>query len=166
MFTDADWEQFAAENGTPELTAATVLGRELWSFVSEPTSREFYRILARKTRESGKLVSVPFRCDGPDCRRYMRMFIQPVAGNGLEFRSVLEREEKRERLALFDPQAPRSNQVLHICAWCKRVKLTDWTEAEYAVEQLRLFDEVHLPTLSHSICPNCEAGLESKIAAI
>jgi hypothetical protein len=161
---DENWVAFAAENGLPSLTAEAVRGKVLWDFISERTTREFYVILAQKARKSGKMISVPFRCDGPECRRFMRMVILPVRDDGLEFRSVLVREEARRRAALFDPQAPRSDELIPVCAWCKKVKAWDWMEVEQAVEELRLFEETRLPAITHGICPECRAALELKLA--
>jgi hypothetical protein len=143
------------ENGLPRLNAEAVIGRRLWDFISETTTRHFYQLLAKKARASGKVVSVPFRCDEPGQRRFMKMSIQPQPEGALEFRTELEKEEERPRVDLLDPQFPRTDEKISVCAWCKRVKVSDWIEVETAVRELRLFDQPRLPQMIHVMCPHC-----------
>jgi hypothetical protein len=158
-FVDANWLAFAAKNGLPALTAEAVMGKELWDFISDQTSRQFYKMFAGKARETGHIIAVPFRCDSPTQRRFMKMFIVPQPEGALEFRSLLEREEVRPRVDLFDANAPRSSEYITVCAWCKRAKASAWMEAEEAVQELQLFNRTHLPQISHGICPDCKAAL-------
>ncbi|MGO8837194.1 MAG: hypothetical protein ACLQAH_10305 [Limisphaerales bacterium] len=158
-FVDANWLAFAAENGLPALTAEAVTGKVLWDFISDLTSRQFYKIFAGKARETGQIIAVPFRCDGPEQRRFMKMFIVPQPEGALEFRSLLEREEARPGVGLFDANVPRNGDYISVCAWCKRAKASDWVEAEVAVQELRLFHQPRLPQISHGICPDCKKAL-------
>jgi hypothetical protein len=158
-FVDVNWLAFAAENGLPALTAEAVAGKVLRDFISDLTSRQFYKIFADKARETGHIIAVPFRCDGPEQRRFMKMFIVPQPDGALEFRSLLEREEARPRVDLFDATVPRTGDFISVCAWCKRVKASDWVEAEAAVQELQLFHLPRLPQISHGICPDCSKAL-------
>ena len=88
-FVDASWAAFAVENGAPALTAESVRGTSLWNYISENVTQEFYRIFMRKVRATGRAIVVPFRCDGPECRRFMEMSILPL-GNGSCVRQVLQ----------------------------------------------------------------------------
>jgi hypothetical protein len=152
---DANWVAFAAENGLPALTAEAVTGKSLWDYVSNPTSKQFYKIFMAEVRKTGRTITVPFRCDSPECRRFMKLAIQSLSHGALEFRSVLIREEPRPRVNLLDPGFPRTEEFLTMCAWCKKVKAPDWVEAEAAVQQLKFFDQPQLPQITHGICENC-----------
>jgi hypothetical protein len=158
-FVDASWLAFAVENELPALTAEAVTGKVLWDFISEPTSRQFYKIFAAKARETGQIIAIPFRCDGPQQRRFMKMFIMPQPEGALEFRSVLELEEARPRVDVFDAKFPRTSEYITVCAWCKRAKAPDWVEVEAAVQELQLFNRPRLPQISHGICPDCTKEL-------
>ena len=162
-FVDASWAAFAEENGAPALTAESVRGTPLWNYVSENVTQEFYRIFMRKVRATGRTIVVPFRCDGPECRRFMEMSILPLGNGALEFRSALLREEARPRVDLLDPDFPRTDQLLTLCAWCKKVKLAGWVEVEESVRQLGLFEQARLPQITHSVCPACEGTFESTL---
>ncbi len=160
-FVDASWVAFAKENGTPALTAESVRGVSLWNYISESVTQEFYRIFMRKVRATGRTIVVPFRCDGPECRRFMEMAIVSLGAGALEFRSALLREEARPRVDLLDPDFPRTEQWLTQCAWCKRVNVAGWMEVEEAVRQLGLFEQARLPRITHSVCPACKQAFES-----
>ena len=44
------WDRFAVENGAPELRADSIIGRNLFEFVSGPELRQAYRDLADQNR--------------------------------------------------------------------------------------------------------------------
>ena len=158
-YVDSTWVAFAAENGLPSLTAKLVIGTLLWDYISGAGMRQFYRMFMAKVRSTGLPVNVPFRCDGPDCRRFMEMGIILLARNALEFRNYLVREEPRPRVELFNPKFPRKGELLTVCSWCKKVKASRWLEAEDAVRELKLFESIGVPMISHGICPDCERTL-------
>ncbi len=161
-FVDENWVAFAVENGRPDLTAENVTDTSLWDHVTDRNTRQFYRIFMTKVRQTGRPLQLPFRCDAPACRRFMEMNILGLGGGGLEFRSLLLREESRSQVALLDRGFPRSPGLIVMCAWCKKVRTSRWLEAEDAVRELKLFDRETLPRVSHSICPECSRVLTEK----
>lgn len=152
---DANWVAFAAENGLPALTAEAVTGKSLWNYLLNSTSKQFYKIFMAEVRKTGRPITVPFRCDSPECRRFMKLCLLSLPDGALEFRSGLIREEARPRVNLLDPEFPRTEEFLTMCAWCKKVKAPDWMEAEDAVQRLKFFDQPQLPRISHGICEDC-----------
>src|SRR5947209_973097 len=68
------WTRFAHNNGAPELAPDAVLGRSLWTFIADPTTRRLYEALVARARE-GSPRTVPYRCDVPAAKRLMRMTI-------------------------------------------------------------------------------------------
>ena len=89
----------------------------------------------------------------------MILAVEPRPNRGLEVTSVLLGAEDRDYVSLLDARVDRSEELLFICSWCKRIELPDdgWTEVEPGVRKLDLFGATALPQLSHSICPECEA---------
>lgn len=162
-FVDANWTQFAVENGLAHLTAEEVAGVPLWRYVSDVTTRHFYDILLQRVRRTGRSIAVPFRCDAPDRRRFMCMTILPLADGALEFRSELLREEPRPKVDLLDTAFPRGPNFVEMCSWCKKVKAPDWVEVEEGVARLGVFDEPRLPRVSHGICPDCSRVLRQQL---
>lgn len=158
---NASWVAFAAENGLPRLTFESVKGRVLWDYISDATSCHFYKALAKKVRETGRTLTVLFRCDGPECRRFMKMFIVNMDAGALEFCSVMLREEARPRVDFLDPNFPRTKEFLTMCAWCKKVNVAGWVDVEEAVRQLQLFERTHLPQITHGVCPACKEAIDA-----
>ena len=160
-FVDANWVSFAAENAAPALTLEAVKGRLLWDYIADQTSRHLYQSLVLRVRKTGETVSVPFRCDGPDCRRFMNMFIVSLEAGAVEFHTVLLREESRPRVDLLDPDFPRTDKFIIMCAWCKKVQAVEWLEVEEAARQLHFFEQPRLQQITHGVCPACMERLES-----
>ncbi len=162
LWMQAGWP-FAQENDQPSLTAESVRGARLWDYISESTTRDIYQIILKKVRASGGTIAVPFRCDGPECRRFMEMSVTSLGAGAVEFHSVLLWEEKRPRMDLLDPSFPRTEELLTMCAWCKKVQTVGWVEVEEAVRQRQLFDQPRLPKITRGICPACRTAFESTL---
>ena len=79
------WEEFAQQNDAPELTAAAVYGRPILDFITGPVVRHLYQDLFDRVRQYHRHITVPFRCDGPDVRRFMRLDISPRDDNEINF---------------------------------------------------------------------------------
>jgi hypothetical protein len=152
---DGAWDEFAAANGAPGLTRESVIGTRLFDHVMGLEPREIASLLLLRAR-SGHAVSVGFRCDAPDRRRFLRLDLVLVAGECVQCTSTLVREEERPAQPLLDPRVPRSGDMLAICSWCRRARAGEqWLEIEEAVEKLGLLNEHQLPAITHTICPRC-----------
>jgi hypothetical protein len=159
-FVNTAWLDFAAENGWP-VTAADILGRPLMAFIGDEQLRYLYGLLMTRLRGGRGPFRFPFRCDAPDCRRFMRMDMRydPLPRE-VEFQSQVVRIERRFAQPLLDPEHPVEQTELALCSCCKRVS-TDhgWVELEDAVIQLRLLDCDRIPRTRHSVCQTCSAQL-------
>jgi hypothetical protein len=158
-----EWVEFARENGAPELGREAVLGRAIWGFMEGMETRHISRLLLDNANRSGKSMTIPFRCDSTDLRRFMEMEIAP-AGNGIvEFRSRVLKIEKREPVLLLDPDAGRGDEFLTICSWCRRARIDSaWVELDEAVKKLDLFSSASLPQLTHGMCQDCHKLVSEK----
>ncbi len=138
----------------------------MFEFVADPGNRHIYTLLMNRVRETGRSVNFSFRCDAPDLRRFMQMEIGALSNGGLAFVSRTVREETRKSIALLDSESPRSDELLGICSWCKKVRLDEadeWVEVEDAIKHLNLFESTLLPQLSHGVCPECyESALKAE----
>ena len=128
--------------------------------MDEETSA-IYHFLLGKVRTDGTPVEVPFRCDSPDCRRHMSMEMVPVAEGLVEIRSRLIRRESRDPVSLLDARVDRSDELVRMCGWCKKIDLgaQAWVEVEEGVRALALLDAHRAPGLTHGICPSCRDHL-------
>ncbi len=152
---------FARENGAVDLPD-TVMGTRLEQHLhGEPVLALWHDIL-EAVRASGEPLELPFRCDSPEVRRYMRMRIEPTDAGGLHFYTRSEREVRfSQPIALLDAHASHLGQLVRLCAWCKAVLLPsgEWVDIEEGVTRLGLLGSALGVDLTHGVCPTCEARL-------
>jgi hypothetical protein len=132
------------------------LGRSLWDFVAGQDVKKLQRMLVRRIREGVRDVKLPFRCDGPEVRREMDIRIAAdSSGRAVLFSARLRSEQERdEAQPLLDPDSPRGDELLPMCAWCDRFEVDgEWVEVEVAAKRLELFRRSQLPAIDHTICP-------------
>jgi hypothetical protein len=155
VFVNDAWTRFALDNEAPELVADFVLGRSLWDFVADATTRQLYAAVLRRVR-SGSSVRFPLRCDSPSVRRYLEMSVGPREGATVQFETRLVAAETRPHQVLWKRATPSSTDLLLVCGWCKRVNVSsEWLEVEDALVHLNAFDHPQTPPVTHGICPRC-----------
>ncbi|MCI5225517.1 MAG: hypothetical protein D3918_02390 [Candidatus Electrothrix sp. AX2] len=162
---DDGWVSFAEKNHGKELINERVVYRDINAVIACKKCQELYDMLIESVRAKQKTIYFPFRCDSPEARRYMTMEMAPLHQKKILFTSYLEKEDRRTPLALLDIMTARSDEIIMICSWCKRIRAEKdiWLEAEEAVEKMLLFNRSPLPQLSHGICPSCYDLLLQKI---
>lgn len=160
-FVDEEWLRFAAENGAEELSRERVLGASIHTFIADQETSAIYHFLLGKVRATGTALEVPFRCDSPECRRQMTMEVAPFGEELVEIRSRLIKREPREPIALLDAGVDRSDELVRMCGWCKKIELPaqEWVEVEEGVRALALLEAQRPPGLTHGICPSCRDHL-------
>lgn len=158
------WDRSALAGNAPALLT-TAVGRPLWDFISDDTTRQIYRELLTRVR-LGREVEFPYRCDDPTARREMVMRMRSLELGHVRFESTLVAESPFSRPAADTPRLPAS-RLTRICSWCKRVALGDgWLELDVAIERLALFDAAPHSPISHAMCPSCEADMNRHLIAL
>lgn len=157
VYISEKWHSFASDNMAGVLTSEYVLNKPVYDFVADSKVKHLYKMLIQRARNECVHLRLPFRCDSPDTRRYMAMEVFPLDKGLVAFKSCVLREEKREHIPLLDPDTSRSDEIVTICSWCKRVRCPDdnWLEVEVAIEKMKLFQKQQLPDLSHGMCADC-----------
>lgn len=159
VFVNDAWVAFAAANGGERLAAADVLGRPLWDFISDPTTRQLCRDIVKRTR-TGHSTRFTFRCDSPTCRRLLEMEVTHAPGGAIDFRTRVVSLEDRPPQPLLATDRARSPELVRVCSWCKKIDVGGrWAEVEEAVTHLGLFECTLLPDLTHGICDPCYARM-------
>jgi hypothetical protein len=160
-----DWLAFAEENTAPQLTAAAVLNQPIWHFIQGQETVYLYNQIFGRVRAGESPVNFPFRCDSPDCRRFMEMKLSLLSGDAIEFISHILREEWRQPLDLLDASRDRSGEFLKICSWCKKIHIPGrgWEEVEAAIEPLDLFGHLSMPRMTHTICDACYEAIKGEL---
>ncbi len=160
-FANAEWYDFARENGDTDLSPDAVIGSLIWKFICNAETRHLFDVVLSKVRGTGESVTLPYRCDSPGCRRFMELRIAKLGSGDVEFRSRIVRLEHRARVRLMENETERTAELLVMCGWCKKVVMPDerWVEVEDAISELELFHTRRLPGISHGICSDCGAEL-------
>jgi hypothetical protein len=155
---DSWWLAFAHENGIPELSVSTLVGRTIWEFIAGEPTQSLYRELHDRVRATGRPISIPFRCDSPTLQRHMRLTIHKEPQGRLLYESTLLRTQPQRHMRLLNPEFPRSSESLTMCSFCKRslIEPSDWLDLENISLKLRLFDQQTVPELRYTVCPQCE----------
>ena len=78
------WNDFAIENGAPDLTREHVLGRSLWDYIADLPTKTLYQALIERARQS-RPMDFAYRCDSPTQRRLMHMTITGEADGRIRF---------------------------------------------------------------------------------
>jgi hypothetical protein len=152
-----EWDRFALANGGESVTADRVLGRRLWEFIADYTTRDLYRQILIRVR-SGRTIRFTFRCDAPALSRVLEMDVSEAGDGTVRFLTRTLSEESRPAVPLPDPAETetRSEARLLVCGWCRKVAVGEsWEEVEKAVAGLRLFEQVPMPRTTHGICEAC-----------
>lgn len=167
FYVNDQWLLFARENDVDKLTFDAVINQSLWSFITNVEVQHLYGLFLARVRATRLPIKLPFRCDAPDCRRYMELSLYPLSKKGVEFRSRILKLETRDPVGLLDASLERSNQLIRMCSWCKKV-YTDqcgWVEVEKATRVLKLFDAPKMPQITHGMCPVCFENCLQELAA-
>lgn len=160
------WLDFARQNWRADFAPESILGDTWRRHISDRATLHLYDRLVQRARQLARPLSVAFRCDSPDLRRFMEISALPLPDGGLEWASRLLRQEPRPLVRLPEPDAELVARLAIMCSWCKKVQVPewagvaplvvgDWVEVE---EIMPLFSDAHAgfyPELSHGVCPAC-----------
>jgi hypothetical protein len=160
-----DWLAFARENTAPQLIASVVLNQHIWRFIQGQETSYLYQQIFSQVRAGRSSVKFPFRCDSPDCRRFMEMQLSLLPGGAIEFISHILREKWRDPADLLDAPQDIAREYLKICSWCKRINIPGrgWGEIEAAIVDLDLFGHRPMPRMTHTICDSCRGALRLEL---
>lgn len=160
-----DWLAFAGENTAPQLTASLVLDQPIWRFIQGQETSYLYNQIFSRVRAGRSPVKFPFRCDSPDCRRFMEMKLSLLPGDAIQFMAQMLREEWRDPVDLLDASRDRTREFLKICSWCKKINIPGrgWGEIEAAIAALDLFGHHSMPRMTHTICDSCHGAIKLEL---
>jgi hypothetical protein len=167
------WRTFAAANGAPAL-GSSVVGTSLWAHVSGTETRRLYQAVYATVRATGRAVTLPYRCDAPDERRWMELTVRPLGAGQLQVVSALVRRAQRAPVLLLDATVPRGDWPMLVCGWCNRVRTVSdaafgntarapWVNAESV--RVGLTGATVLPRLMHDVCPDCADEVRTLLAS-
>jgi hypothetical protein len=167
-FVNEVWKDSAQESHTESVKSENILGKLLWECVSDPGVRSLYVQMIEHAR-AGRPVGFKYRCDTPSLRRTYAMTIDRQPGGGVEFASVLVRQESRAAVAILESGHARDpDRFVRVCSWCQSVALPsgEWVPVEEAVNKLDLMGDDQMPRLTHGICEGCAKAMWDKLGLL
>ena len=143
-----------------------MLGLPLAPFLAGWNVMELYAAVFDRVRARQIAVTIPFRCDSPNGRRYMELEIAPRPEGRLHLTGHLVRSVAHPRIPLLDLKQRRNSQWRIICSICRRLKMPEgrWLEIEEALDDPYAIPAEGLPCLSHDVCPTCVAMMRGLAA--
>lgn len=162
---EGDWLEFAALNGGQGLEISNVLGRHIRRFIADQRTLDFFLMIINDVRLKGRDVTIPYRCDAPDKRRFMEFTAKPRPGGGVECVSTTTLVQPRACQAVLARERCCSDAFLTVCSWCNKVKIDheEWAEIEEAVERGEIDMQDEVPLLTHGICPGCVKTVKASL---
>jgi len=157
-----NWESFARANAWGgRLSPENVVGHLLWDFIQDIETRHLYKEVFRKVRAGKPAGPIPFRCDSPQERRFLKLLLSSLPDDQIDITSTIIRTEPRDPVSLLDKDMPRSRDFIRICSMCKKILTPPgkWVEVEEGLIQLRPFEAGEMPMLTHGLCPNCYGAI-------
>jgi hypothetical protein len=147
VFANEAWLELAREMWRSSLSEAGVLGRSFSDLAPDPELGPAYRLVFRKTRETGRPARIPLRFEASTRCWHVDVHVQLLANGELECRyySLLV-------------EVPGTDLVTQ-CTWCRRRRLPEgrWVSASDMLERIDLFLG-NAPRVTHGICPSCSAS--------
>ena len=160
VYVDGAFQRFADSTGVPDLPSHW-LGQSVWGCFGDDELRAVYVALVARAR-AGRALSITTRCDSPGGHRTAAIELAPWTDGGVEFRCTLG-----PPTAPTDRDASPCCELLRVCAWCHRADCgAGWSDIESVVDQTRLLERTHLPTVTHGICDACMADTAAKLESL
>lgn len=152
------WDRMALENGGDALCGHSVLGRNLYDFISGDVSKMFVRTLIDGVRVLHRPRTVAYRCDSPGLRRYMEMSINCDDGGGVVLEHRQLRTEATGRRFDFLVGLQPVRQMVVRCSHCNSVKFGGvWGEPEALLPA----EPSQVPVI-YGVCPSCLAKVQRR----
>jgi hypothetical protein len=161
VWTDEGFAGLAREHGQPAL-AEKAVGRPLLDFVAGEKPRALQKALIVRARACAPdAIELRYRCDGPEMRRFAVLELKAERSGRLVFTTWFEAVEERPYQPLLDYDRPHGEEAVPLCAWCNRVDVGGWREAEDVTERVAQASPSP-PRVEHGVCEICELLLTTR----
>lgn len=139
-----NWEDRAQQIAGAPVRLQAIVGRSLWDFVSGSETRSYLNALFFWSRQSGRGLALPYRCDAPGLRRDCQMLLAPQGEGGVEVRHELLSETRIDGHFQLSP-----GSAARQCSQCLRWESPEgWYDRTLSVPVRDLF-------IRYVICPDC-----------
>ena len=161
-----NWSEFALANDAFAMSVPhLILGKSLWSFIADHDTRYIYTLVLTEVRKTLEPAVISINCDSPELKRVFQITITPMDDGAVEFSSTVVEIRQREYIKILDASVIRSEDIVKICSFCKKIAVSDgkWVETAEAIRVLNFFGNITMPQLSHGVCPDCFASITAEM---
>ena len=154
-YCNAAWDQFARDNGAPELCRPALIGRLVLDFIAEP-DREYYARVYRRVLAQTQPREQLYECSSPQLYRQYLLRVLPLAKQaGLLVINSLQVEHAHGRVPCSPTEERYRNGqgLILMCSSCRRTRCD--SPGEEIWEWVPHFVESMPPGVSYDICPSC-----------
>ncbi len=125
------WDTFAMENDGDSFVSEKVLGKSIWSFISDDATRMWFDTLIQKVKLLNRQIERHYRCDSDKWRRYMKMVITPGKNGLVKTQHLLLDTTPRNPFIKIEPIDFYKDDYFIRCSICGRLqKNGKWYEPE------------------------------------
>jgi hypothetical protein len=166
IYLSDNWSDFALANDAATICVPQlILGKSLWSFIADFETRHIYGLMLTRVRETLEPAVIPINCDSPELKRVFQISMTAMNDGAVEFSSTLVEISQRQYIKILDRSVIRSEDIVKICSFCKKIAVSDseWAETSEAIKILNLFGNITMPLLSHGVCPSCYASITAEM---
>lgn len=151
------WDCFAQENDSPAATRNGVSGKSIFDLVSGKITKQYWRVMLERAWLSAQPLSMDYRCDSPDTKRWMRMELCRMEDGNMRIIHTLLASEKRLPKIHFRLAQQRSRDTHVCCSMCNRIKAGEqWCEAESLFpSERKIGGEAKFLPVIYGLCADC-----------
>lgn len=157
---DTHFIAFANANGW-DSAESDVIDRHLGEFISGNEIKLLTEKLIEKVRITKRPISIPYRCDSPDVRRYLEMRLQLYPDNQILFANRILRVIPQDLPSYSFSRSTDCKDSISVCSWCNQAKLKEnqWVDIDVAIKTLDLMAGDPKLKITHGLCNSCQATL-------
>ena len=157
------WDNFAEANEGITIYSNHIVGKSLWSYITGKDTQKIYQELLALVRQKQKPITLPYRCDSPELRRFMSMTITPLENKAVQFSNhtlkTVPRPPHHFKLSkLYEGQA-----IILRCSLCNRLKVKSaFLELEEALDKGELLNDNKPIIITYTVCQECSDHILEK----
>ena len=158
---DGGWDEFALSNAGEKALRSQMLGTKLFSSIQNAETISLYQQINDEVRATGDPVSLPFRCDSPECKRLFQLSVLPTEHDGLTFHSRMHSDVTRlYPLHVLSREREHDGLSIPMCSICKCIQAypPTWSDLDEGIRSLNHINPPY-PKLHQTICPDCAQSI-------
>jgi len=156
------WDQaMDAESWSHRAASFNIIGQNILDFIVDDITRMYVASMLDAVRVCAKPLVRPYRCDSPECKRYMQMTVTPDADGLVRVsHELIKTEQLKQKAYFFNDQTNKNFSAHHVrCSLCNKLKKigsSNWEDVDKLSDRGQMMQKGN-PVL-YGVCPKCMKG--------